>query len=508
MKRFSASSHPTKSLSNMNSRQTSPKLVIIGAGCTGLGAAYRLHELGHDNFLVLEKNEYPGGLAASFLDSQGFTWDIGGHVQFSHYDYFDRLMDRALGGAWLEHMRQSFIWIRNRFIPYPLQNNIQQLPGGDVVECLRGLVAVRAAASGQPANFEEWIVKSFGRGLADLFLLPYNAKVWAFPPTTMGYNWVGERVAEVDLGRIVENVVVGRDDPGWGPNSTFRFPLRGGTGAIWNAVAALLPPKRLRYQVEVTRIDSVRRVAIAADGEEFPYDRLISTLPLNVLAAAIGDERLISETGHLRHSGTHVVGIGLRGEIPKTVSDKSWMYFPDGDCPFYRVTVFSNYSPRNVPGPGYWSLMAEVATSPWRPIDEFDVVDQVVHGMRNTHLLDSSSDIVSTWRFYAPFGYPTPTLDRDEHVNSALHGLEALGILSRGRFGAWKYEVANQDHACMQGVEAADRILFGAPELTCWHSELVNAGRHRSQRVIATRVSNDSGANRREVAPQLVGSRQ
>jgi hypothetical protein len=79
--------------------------------------------------------------------------------------------------------------------------------------------------------------------------------------------------------------------------------------------------------------------------------------------------------------------------------------------------------------------------------------------------------------------YPTPTVDRDEHLNQMHSKLKSWGILSRGRFGAWRYEAGNQDHSCMQGVEAAGRVLFGAPELTLWHPELVNTGKHRDQRI-------------------------
>ncbi len=43
----------------------------------------------------------------------------------------------------------------------------------------------------------------------------------------------------------------------------------------------------------------------------------------------------------------------------------------------------------------------------------------------------------------------------------ALPWLRADGIWSRGRFGSYKYEVANQDHSLMLGVEAADNVLFG-----------------------------------------------
>jgi protoporphyrinogen oxidase len=76
-------------------------VVIVGAGPAGLGAAWRLHERGHTDWTLFEAGRFPGGLASSVLDPQGFTWDLGGHVLFSHYPYFDEVMIRALGDAWV-----------------------------------------------------------------------------------------------------------------------------------------------------------------------------------------------------------------------------------------------------------------------------------------------------------------------------------------------------------------------------------------------------------------------
>ena len=99
--------------------------------------------------------------------------------------------------------------------------------------------------SGRPPtetrSFRDWLLNSFGTGLCDTFMFPYNRKVWAYDPASLDVGWMGERVATVDLKRILANVVLRRDDVSWGPNSTFRFPAHGGTGAIWRAVAARLP---------------------------------------------------------------------------------------------------------------------------------------------------------------------------------------------------------------------------------------------------------------------------
>src|SRR5947208_16642115 len=79
------------------SQSDQPRIVIIGAGPTGLAAGYRLRELGYTNFLMLESRDKVGGLASSETSPNGFTYDIGGHVLFSHYEYFDKLFDTLLG---------------------------------------------------------------------------------------------------------------------------------------------------------------------------------------------------------------------------------------------------------------------------------------------------------------------------------------------------------------------------------------------------------------------------
>ena len=70
-----------------------------------------------------------------------------------------------------------------------------------------------------------------------------------------------------------------------------------------------------------------------------------------------------------------------------------------------------------------------------------------------------------------------PTVDRDHILSKLLPGLEGLNILSRGRFGGWKYEVSNMDHSVMQGVEAAERLVAGTPEITLFDPAAVNAGK-------------------------------
>ena len=452
-----------------------PRIVIIGAGPAGLGAAWRLHELGHTTWSLYESASHAGGLASSAVDAEGFTWDLGGHVLFSHYPYFDAVMNTALGDAWIEHVREAWVWMRDRWIPYPFQNNIWRLPNDDLIACLNGLLDLqRSPNTAAPASFREWLLKSFGTGLCDTFMFPYNRKVWAYDPSRLDVGWMGERVATVDLKRIMNNLVLRRDEVSWGPNSTFRFPLHGGTGAIWRAVAKLLPAGHLHFDRAVANVDVTKKQLVMAGGETVEYDILISTMALDdLLRSLVARADLSTQAAKFVYSSSHIIGVGLKGRPPDDLRTKCWIYFPEDRVPFYRATVFSNYSPNNVPtATPHWSLMAEVSESSGKPVDVNTVMADVVNGFLSCGFIDRSN-IVSTWHRRLEHGYPTPWLGRDAVLDPIQDALRSASILSRGRFGAWKYEVSNQDHSFMQGVEAADHVLTGSHEPT-FYAEIAN----------------------------------
>lgn len=271
-------------------------VLVVGAGPTGLGAAVRLHQVrypagrrwptlqaaagrltaatvplrqhGRTDWLLLEAGSGPGGLARTLETPEGFLFDYGGHVMFSHFAFFDDLLDAATGRTachaaaarrWVHHERKSYVLMPGgERVPYPFQNNVGLLrSAADREACIADMRAVqRAAAHGDatpPANFDEWVERAMGRRVADLFMRPYNRKVWATPLHAMSCTWIADRVAVPDVDRIASNAAAGRPDPGWGPNATFRFPATRGTGGMWADVAALLPRSRVHYRSEVSR---------------------------------------------------------------------------------------------------------------------------------------------------------------------------------------------------------------------------------------------------------------
>jgi protoporphyrinogen oxidase len=119
-------------------------------------------------------------------------YDVGGHVIFSHYKYFDDCIDEALPKEddWYTHQRISYVRYKDLWVPYPFQNNISMLPKEEQVTCIEGLIdaAMEARVSAtKPTDFDQWILRMQGEGLANIFMRPYNFKVWAVPTTKVSH---------------------------------------------------------------------------------------------------------------------------------------------------------------------------------------------------------------------------------------------------------------------------------------------------------------------------------
>jgi len=444
--------------------KTNPRIIIIGAGPTGLGAAYYLHKLGYRNWAIYEKENHVGGLSSSIVDNKGFTWDHGGHVTFSHYKFFDEIMDFSCGKDMYAHNRCAFAYMFDRLVPYPVQNNIRYLPKNIILDCLFGLIDRKNERN--PRNFEQWIYNIFGKGLAQCFMIPYNRKVWKTELDKMGFNWIGERVSVIDLKKTLQNIILKQDDIQWGPNNKFVFPKKGGTQAIFNPVGSLVRDY-LHFDSELYKVDVKNKKVFFKSGLTDTYDYLISSMPIDgLLNCVCGNEQIdkyLKESEKLVFNKVMVVGLGIKRE---NKPERSWIYFPEEKFPWYRVTYFSNYSPYNVPCSGYFSLMGEISfSSDANPDIEKELLYSVQSFEKCGFIIHSDTmKIESEYSYMIPKAYPVPTLDRDITLNKIQSFLINSDIISRGRFGGWKYEVSNMDHCAMQGKEAVDFILFNKPE--------------------------------------------
>ena len=459
--------------------------VVIGAGPCGLGAAHRFDDWNrqrpdrcHD-YVVVDSRTSPGGAAASVVTAEGFTFDHGGHVLFPHQHdrvNFAEIVSNAVP-AWSASPPVRGAILHGRFVPAPVQRNIHRLPLRMFSAGVWGLLTRRAPRPVRGdldgADLQSYLLTHFGAGLLKHVLGPMNRKMWALELNALDSCWVRHcsgsprpNVADVKLGKLLLNFILNNDDPGWQRNTRVSYPARGGTGAIWLGVANKLAPGRLLTGVGVIRIWSGAKRLELADGRIWRYRHLISSAPLDMLLDMIVDRPdLARHRSSLRRSSCALIGFGVRGRAPTWLDSVHGLHVPQANVPFWRVSFPGNMSSGNVPDCCHWSVLCEVSAAAELGEPDLDCLTRkALEGLIRLNILPKAPEIVSRWTTWLKHGYPVPFLGRATVLAQILPALKALGILSRGRFGAWIYEASNQDHAFFQGVEAADYVLDGRNE--------------------------------------------
>jgi len=436
-------------------------VVILGGGLTGLSAAWHLDGV---ESLVLERDPEPGGLCRSFAED-GFTFDCTGHLLHLREPRFRDLVERLAPGAFAAHERRALIFSKGTFTPYPFQANLHGLPVDTVKDCVAGFVEalLRREKAGEPdpqrATFKEWVEAIFGAGIAQHFMLPYNAKLWRVDLDEIECGWVSWSIPRPTLREVLDGAF-GATVRGLGYNPTFLYPRRGGIRALPDAFARRVPAIRTGSAVEA--IDAQRRVVRLRGGETIAYERLVSTLPLDRLLQST--EGLPDEMGAIgrRLRSVRVLNICLGIGRPR-LSDAHWVYFPEPEYSFYRIGFPSNLAPGMAPR-GCASVWAERSLLPGEPFDEQEVIATTTDDLRRAGILRARDRVVFARVGVLDPAYVLYDRHRARHVPRVLETLREHGIDSAGRFGAWEY--SSMEGAMRAGADAAERLraTLGVPE--------------------------------------------
>lgn len=427
-------------------------VAILGAGISGLVAARRLLARGVD-VEILEADARPGGLCQSDT-VDGYVMDrSGGHIVFSRSAdamryYHELFADEPM----VESERRTRILLDGRYVPYPFENGLGALAPGQRARCVEGLAAAalaRARGARKPATFGEWIRWHVGGGIADLFMEPYNKKIWKLDDLdAMGIDWVDGRVPEAPLSDAIR-AALGTTTVGYAHQARFWYPRTGGFQSITDRIARHVAPK-LRLSTPVTDVGKAGG-KVRVNGK--PYDAVISTLPMPVLAGLARD---LDEATRQAALGLQWISLAcfLFGIAGEDVQPWSWIYLPEpGQGPANRVTYLSNYSPGNAPA-GRGSLLAEVTYRGRLAVDGA-YVKELRRALARAGLFRDEQVTVSEWRDNR-FAYIHHDPGFTARRAQAIAGLEAWGVVPLGRFGRFNYH--NTDLCILEAIEHADRV--------------------------------------------------
>lgn len=427
------------------------RIAILGGGVTGLTAGSLLRSKGHD-VTIFEKEEVAGGLCRSKV-VRGFTFDrAGGHIIFSKDEEVMGFVRALLGEEnMVRSDRHTKIFYRGRYVKYPFENGLGDLPPEDRFDCVKGYVEAhieRRNGSVAPENFRDWVLWRFGEGIARCFMFPYNEKIWKVDLRELGSSWVAGRVPDAPIDDVLR-AAVGISTEGYKHQAIFWYPLIGGFQAITDRLAERVGPS-LRTSTPVENIRKTPK-GFAVNGEDF--DTVVNTIPLQEcyrrLEGADPEASRAAERLGFRGVASFMIGLG----VPETTR-YSWIYLPHSENgPANRITHLANYSPRNAPD-GKSSILAEVTFEGTACVDEA-AAWEVVEGLHASGILDKGTVEVLDWSVN-PYAYILFTRDFDGNREAAIRGLEAIGMHTVGRFG--RYDYHNSDQCIRQVMDLVARF--------------------------------------------------
>jgi protoporphyrinogen oxidase len=421
-------------------------VVVLGAGLTGLSAAYHAGP----GCRVFEAAGRPGGLCATD-QAGGYAFDLAGHLLHLQERSSREFVEHLLPGRWRRIRRDARIHLLGREVRYPIQANTFGLPAEVKARVLQSFLEARTTAGPAPRDFAAWARRRFGAELADLFFEPYNRKLWTVPPSSLTLDWMGAYVPAPEPARVIRGAFADIAEGG-GYNARFWYPRQGGIEALPNALAKRVPG--LRLNAPARRVDwRTRRVEIAGVGW-VPWQQLVSTLALPDLAArCVGLPAKIQRAAkRLRANSVLVVNLGVRRT---QLHPAHWVYFPEKQFSFYRVGFPSNYG-RLAPA-GRSTLYAEVAVASGTGWDRRrQVAARVRQELVAAGILHKGDRVDVEHLQYLRYAYVIFDQARDEARRQVLGFFKRQGIWSVGRWGHWEYSA--MEDALAAGKRAAEEI--------------------------------------------------
>lgn len=421
--------------------------IVLGAGISGISAAYHLQKFGA-NVQVYESRNSWGGLLDSFSPYEGFTFDRFIHLSFTNNEYVREIFDKSCES--FKHEPRAMNLSKNVWIKHPVQFNLAPLPTQEKVDIIKGFI--EREKSLKIANYRDWLRSQFGEYFSMNYPEKYTHKYWTVSPQELSVEWVGSRLNVPKLEEVIRGSFETQIDNHYYAK-TMRYPKRGGYKSYLKSMSRDV---KINLDKKAILIDTSRKQVHFKDGLYANYDDLVSTIPLPELIPLIKDvpNIVLKASEKLKATSGQLVSFGFKKEIDNSL----WFYIYDEEFLPSRAYSPSEKSPNNVP-PGCSSIQFETYFSKQNPpsLVGDKLINHIVEKCVNLGLFSKSDIIFSDYREIA---YANVIFDHDRKSNLGIvHDyLDSVGIYYCGRFGEWDYLWSDQ--CVISGQDVAKKIYF------------------------------------------------
>jgi protoporphyrinogen oxidase len=449
--------------------------VIIGAGPAGMACAMELFKK-NKNFTIIEKDSKVGGLSKTYEFGE-FKTDNGPHRFFSKNKYLYEFIENILGEKWIKVRRHTRFYIQGKFYKYPVEikNVLLNIGFFKSVKVLTDYVLSKIKYRKKEwVNFEEYALATFGKTLAELNILNYTEKIWGIPCTEISVDWANQRIKNLNLMNIMKKYL-GIHNGSKSLVEEFYYPAEG-TGLIYDSILDKVKKKnKILLNEEPKKIilskNKIKEIHIKS-GKKIKTEQVVSSIPITRFIELIepkADKKVLQAAKNLRYRSQVYLFLTINRE---RITKDQWIYFPDKEIPFGRISEMKNFSSVMSPK-GKTSLFIEFfcweGDNIWK-MNKEELFEFSIKWLERLKFV-SRKDIVDKFLIKKNYVYPVYDLNYKKNLEileNYLNNIENLTYI--GRPGRFRY--TNQDHSLEMGISAARNIIENKkPEIENIYSE-------------------------------------
>lgn len=458
----------------------SKKVVIMGAGPAGLGAAYKLAKNGY-KVEVFESQNQVGGLAKTLVWN-GYRFDIGGHRNYTKHPEVEKYWNEVLGNDFLKRSRLSRIYYKGKFFNYPL-DPLNAITGLGILETfLIGLSYLysKLFPVKPEISFNDWVSNRFGKRLFKHFFRSYTEKVWGISTDELSADWAAQRIKNLSFskaikdaffkggGKEIKTLIKEFKYPKLGPGMLYEKTAKiiekhGGMVFLNTEVTSINIRTRRVKSSETRRVSSVK-IKTPKGTKEIKGDEFISSIPLPDMLKILNPplpSKIQKSINNLKFRDFLSVNLIINKKI---LFPDNWIYIHDPRVLLGRIQNYKNWSPYMIPknAGNKTSLGLEYFCNKGDKFWNKDDKKLIELGKKELEIigLAKASDVGDGFVYRNKDAYPVYGYNYQKHLNAVIPIIKSIkNFQTIGRGGLFRYN--NQDHSTLSGFYAARNIMGG-----------------------------------------------
>ena len=249
-----------------------------------------------------------------------------------------------------------------------------------------------------------------------------------------------------DKKQIIANMKKNKDEVSY--NNKFLYP-RNGAGSFINILYNKLDKSKIKLNTHIVSIDLNNKIAKTQDGQEYKFEYLINTAPLNVFMDLIDDEKIKKLESELSYNKVLVFNLGFNKKS-KYVKEH-WMYIPDKDVNYYRIGFYDNILDSDK-----LSMYIEIGFDKDEKIDIDEQLKMTLENLLKNGIIDNDTKLEEYVSIVMNPAYVHINEKTDKEIRKLQKEWKNKGVYTIGRYGAWTY--CSMEDCMIQAKELAKTL--------------------------------------------------